>query len=136
MNELDFTIEFNSEGVDQTTESQLFTEVDNELRQLAEGHNDLTGAAVNIRQPAQGESSYLYEATIVAYIKPEQLAASEKNEDPVSALKGALSALKRQVRQQREKKGRPWQKPGNQPTEKEILEVLAAEEAHNQEEES
>jgi hypothetical protein len=52
MNELDFTLELNSEHLNKNMEYQLFTEAETRLKNLAEGHTDLTGAAINIRQPA------------------------------------------------------------------------------------
>lgn len=125
MNELDFTIEFNSEDVPEATEEALFVEADSRLRELADGHSDLTGSAINIRHPAAA----VYEATVVVYGRPNQLSATEKNEDASTALKGALSALERQVRQRREKLRKTWERPGNHPVEQEVLEVMLAEES-------
>lgn len=124
MNELDFTIEFNSEDLYDTAEESLFLEADGRLRQLADGHSDLRGAAVNIRRPGPA----LYEATVVVYGRPENLSATEKHEDPTTALKGALSAMERQVRQRREKLKKSWEQPGNDPVSQEVLEVMLAEE--------
>lgn len=123
MNELDFTIEFNSEDLYETTEAAMFQEADGRLRQLVKGHTDLRGAAVNIRHPAAA----VYEATVVVYGRPDQLSATEKDDDPATALKGALRAVERQVRQRREKMKRTWEKPGNDPVSQEVIEVMLAE---------
>ena len=48
----------------------------------------------------------------MVYGRPDHTAATEKGDNPTIALKGALSALERQVRNRREKLGRPWQQPG------------------------
>ena len=48
----------------------------------------------------------------MVYGRPDHTAATEKGDNPTIALKGALSALERQVRSRREKLGRPWQQPG------------------------
>jgi len=126
MNELDFTIEFDSENLTETTEAELFTEADRRLRNLAEGHTDLTGAAINMRQPAKSQTAYLHEATVVVYCRPENIAATEKKDNPMPALKGALSAVERQVREKRAKLKKHWERPGNHPIEQEVAELLAA----------
>ena len=123
MNELDFTIEFNSDDLHETMDEALFREADSCLRNLAEGHTDLTGAAVNVRHPA----SALYEATVVVYGHPNQLSATEKDYKPSTALKGALQAIERQVRQRREKLKKTWEQPGNDPVTQEVMEVMLAE---------
>lgn len=111
MDELDFTIELNAEGIGDQLEADIFAEADARLRRLAQGHRDMRGAAVNVREAGTGEKTYLYEVTAVAYIKPSQIAATEKHEDPMTAAKNALDAVERQVREKREKKGKPWQQP-------------------------
>lgn len=115
MKELDFAIELNSDGINEKFEYELFVEADQRMQELAADHDDLRGAAINIRQSSHGETPYLYEATVVAYARPENLAASEKHEDPSTALKGALSAVEKQVREKREKLGKPWKQPGKGP---------------------
>jgi ribosome-associated translation inhibitor RaiA len=128
MKELDFDIEFNSEGISSELENEFFVEADERLRKLAADHNDLRGAAINIREPAHGETSYLYEATAVIYARPNNIAASEKRNNPGAALKGALSAIEQQVRDKREKLGQPWKQPGQDPVTSEIIETELAEE--------
>ncbi|HEX6385915.1 MAG TPA: hypothetical protein VF177_14690, partial [Anaerolineae bacterium] len=93
----------------------------------AEGHNDLTGAAINMRQPAKGETSFLHEATVVVYCRPQNIAATEKKDNPTAALKGALSAVERQVREKRTRLKKHWQRPGNHPIQQEVTELMAAE---------
>lgn len=128
MKELDFTIEFNS-SLNDTVEEELFLEADTELRELAKGHDDVTGAAINIREPASGETSYWFEATVVVYSRPEHVSATEKADDPAAALKGALQAIKRQIRERRAKLRRSWERPGNDPITQDMVELTAAEEA-------
>lgn len=127
MNELDFTLELNSEHLSKETEYELFTETEDFLLELAANHDDLIGAAVNIRQPAHGETTYLHEVTVTVYSRPDHLAATKKEADPQLALKGALDAVARQIRERREKFKKTWEQPGNQPVEQEITEVMAAE---------
>jgi hypothetical protein len=42
-------------------------------------------------------------------------------------LKGALSAIERQVRQRRDKLQKTWEQPGNDPVTQEVMEVMLAE---------
>jgi ribosome-associated translation inhibitor RaiA len=126
MKELDFTIEFDAQGLNERLEAEMFGEADSQLRELAEGQNDLTGAAINVRQPAQAETPFLYEVTVVVYARPENVAASTKEADPVSALKSSLSAVERQVRRKRETLRERWRQPGNDPVSKEVTDLLAA----------
>jgi len=128
MTELDFTIEFNGEGISEQVEAAMFLEADKRLRELAEGHNDMRGAAVNVRLPAKAESSFIYEVTVVVYARPTNIAASQKGADPVITLNDSLSAVERQVREKREKLGKFWERPGNDPVAQEIVETMAANE--------
>lgn len=127
MQELDFTIEFNSNLEDPSVEDALFVEADDRLRALAAGRDDLIGSAVTIRRAARGQTPRLFEATVVAYIRPENIAATEKADNPESALKGALDAVERQVREKRARLGRQWERPQARPEVQEMAELAAAE---------
>ena len=110
---LDFTIEFQTGTSDLTEDLRI--EAEDRLRELASDHNDLTGAAVAVTEPSQGDS-YIYEARVVVYKRPKNLASVEKDDTVEGALNGALSAMERQVREEREKRGEPWKRsdlPGN-----------------------
>jgi ribosome-associated translation inhibitor RaiA len=127
MNELDFTIEFTSDVLDEGMEAELLEEADSRLRKLADGHKDMIGAAITIWRAAHGETPHLYEAKVVVYIRPENIAGTEKEDNPTAALKGALKAVERQVREKRAKLSRRWEQPGNDPVAQEVTEVMAAE---------
>jgi ribosome-associated translation inhibitor RaiA len=115
VNELDFTIEFKADDLNEVTEADLFEEAESRLLKLTKGHSDIIGAAVNITKPAQAETAFIFEATVVVYGRPDHTAATEKGDNPTSALKGALAAVERQVRSRREKLGKPWEQPGGNP---------------------
>lgn len=58
-----FPVEFNNE-IDEVKESEneYYTLAVDRLSKLAEGHNDISGGVVNLKQPAQGhQTSYVYE---------------------------------------------------------------------------
>jgi ribosome-associated translation inhibitor RaiA len=129
MEELDFTIEFNSQGLSDQLEDQMFAEADSRLRELAGDHNDMTGAAINVRRPAKTETSFIYEVTVVVYARPKHIAATEKEDDPVIALKNSLNAVERQVRKKREKLRERWEQPGSDPITQDVIDVLTGEES-------
>ena len=99
-----FPIEFNNETDDvKKSENKHYTVAVNRLSKLAEGHNDISGAVVNLKQPAKEyQTAYTNEVTIVVYMGSDHIAATEKGEHFQSALmNGALDAVERQVRERR-----------------------------------
>lgn len=111
MSRLDFHIDYNVEvGY---LPPDLEGELADRLTALCEGHDDMIGAAVAIEELAHEETAHVFEVRLVAYIRPNNLATTEKDSNLTAAVRGALSALERQVRGQREKLGRPWKQPSN-----------------------
>lgn len=94
-------------------EEKLDAEVDTRLRKLTKGHTDMTGASVimeNVDKEAQ--TPYLYRARIVLYTRPEYIAADQEADTALGALKAALDAVERQVREKRDKLRETWKQPG------------------------
>jgi hypothetical protein len=108
-----FTFEFHTEIPDlgAAFENELREEAESRLRVLAEGHTDLVGASVALEELALTESSYLYQARVVAYGRPDHVAAAEKQGTPEGALRGALEAVERQVRERRDRLAEHWKRP-------------------------
>ena len=104
MDTTNFPIEFNNEVDDvKKSENEFFTLAVDRLNKLTEGHTDISGAAVNFKQPAKGqETAHIYEVTIVVYMGSKNIAATEKGEQFRTTLDGALDAIERQVREHRE----------------------------------
>ncbi len=106
MDQTTFPIEFNNE-VDEMpkADNEFFALAAGRLSQLSKGHTDISSAVVNFKQPAQGrETAHIYEVTIVTYMRgTEQIAATDKSEHLRAALDGALDAVERQVREERER---------------------------------
>lgn len=103
MDETNFPVEFNNE-IDEIkkSENEYYTQAVERLSKLAEGHNDISGAMVNLKQPSQGrETTYIYEVTIVAYMGSDHIAATEKGKQFQATLNGALNAVEYQVRERR-----------------------------------
>lgn len=103
MDRVNFSIEFNNE-IDEVkkSENEFFTLAADRLSKLAEGHNDISSAVVNFKQPAQlRKTSYVYEVTIVVYMGSDHIAATEIREQFQSTLVSALDAVESQVRERR-----------------------------------
>lgn len=105
---LDLPIEFHSE-IEQDT-SELQREAHERLHELSEGHHDMTGASISVDRQAHGETPHLFRARVTVYMRPENIHAQEKKENIQMALKGALDAIERQVRDEREKRGETWKR--------------------------
>lgn len=98
-----FPIEFNNEIDDiKKSENEYYTLAVDRLNKLAEAHNDISGAVVNLKCPAKElQTAYINEVTIVVYMGSDHIAATEKGEQFRSTLNGALDAVERQVREWR-----------------------------------
>jgi ribosome-associated translation inhibitor RaiA len=103
MERVDFPVEFNNEIDDvKKSENEVYTLAVDRLSKLAEGHNDISGGVVNLKQPAQGhKTSYICEVTVVVYMGAEHIAATEKGQQFQATLDSALDAVERQVRERR-----------------------------------
>ncbi len=101
----EFTFEFLNkvETLGDALEERMRTVAEERLQKLQKGHHDLIGAAVSLDEPAHATSDFIYEARVVAYARPENVAASAKESDPMGALKEAISAVERQIRERRDK---------------------------------
>ncbi len=104
MDNTNFPVEFNNEVDDvKQSENEFYALAVDRLTNLAADHNDISGAVVNFKQPAQErETTHIYEVTIVVYMGSENIAATEKSEQFRATLDGALDAVERQVRERRE----------------------------------
>jgi ribosome-associated translation inhibitor RaiA len=109
MAESEFNYEFFSKVPDPNNKMRDLAET--RLLDLTEGNTDLTGAAVSIEEVTHETTPNLFQARVVVYIRPEDIAAVEKDENPLTALKGALSAVERQVREKRKKLSQHWKQP-------------------------
>jgi ribosome-associated translation inhibitor RaiA len=84
------------------SENKFYTVAVDRLSKLAEGHNDISGAIVNLKSPAkEHQISHIHEVTIVRYMGADHVAATEKGEYFQSTLDGALAAVEQQVRELR-----------------------------------
>ena len=89
----------------------LLRDVEVQLRQLAAGHKDFTGASVALEQPVAAESANLYQARVVAYMRPANMVGMERHEMATAALRGAVAAVERQVRERRSRRKQRARRP-------------------------
>ena len=103
MDSASFPIEFNNEIDDvKKSENKHYTLAVDRLSKLAKGHNDISGAVVNLKRPAkEHQTAYINEVTIVVYMGSDHIAATEKGEQFQATLNGALGAVERQVHERR-----------------------------------
>jgi hypothetical protein len=109
VSELDFHIEYFLE-VPEIDEAHKI-ETNDRLNTLANDHNDLIGASVTVEEIAGVDNPFIYQARIVAYIKPENITVVVKRETPETALVEALSTLEQRVRDARNKRHELWKRP-------------------------
>jgi ribosome-associated translation inhibitor RaiA len=108
MGSADFYIDYDSEVPDFTND--LKAEVEKRLRDLAGEDTDMVGAAVAVTAPGRGAHPYLYQARVVVYARPEDIAAVKQDKNVQIALRDALAAVERQVHEKRERLGKPWER--------------------------
>jgi ribosome-associated translation inhibitor RaiA len=106
MTSTDFGFEFYSEIPD--ADEAFRAEAERRLLALTEGHDDLVGASVTMEELTGETTPHRYEATVIVFKRPDNVAATEKAETPEGALKGALSAVERQVRDLRDRMRETW----------------------------
>ena len=106
MTNMEFSFEFRSEIPE--PDQAFRAEAERRLLALTEGHDDLVGASVTMEELTGETTPHRYQATIVVFKRPDNVAATEKAETPEGALKGALSAVERQVREHRIRLRETW----------------------------
>lgn len=109
MTMLDFQFEFTSDIAD--PDDALRAEANDSLLALTEGHDDLIGASVTVEELTGETTPHRYEATVIVFKRPDNVAAKEKAGTAEAALKGALRAAERQVRELRERLRETWKQP-------------------------
>jgi ribosome-associated translation inhibitor RaiA len=109
MSQTDFSFEFLGELAQ--PDENLRIEAERRLRELAEGHTDIIGASVAIEELTGAETPHRYQARVVVYMRPSDIAAVEKGPNAMTALEQSLNVVERQVREYREKLRERWKQP-------------------------
>jgi len=101
MGSSDFYIDYNIEVSDVGDEFKRETE--QRLRELASSHSDMIGAAVSLEKIADTQTYDVYRVRIVVHKRPQDIAVTKQDSDPMVTLRDALDVLEEQVRASREK---------------------------------
>jgi ribosome-associated translation inhibitor RaiA len=101
MGSSDFYIDYNIEVSD--VGDHFNRETEQRLRELASSHSDMIGAAVALEKVADTQTYNVYRVRIVVYKRPQDIAVSKQDADPMVALRDALDTLEEQIRGSREK---------------------------------
>jgi ribosomal subunit interface protein len=101
-------IEFNTEGPQLSVEIQ--DEIEKRIYKLAENHTDITSASVSLSQPAEADIAFVVQARIIVYRRPKDVVAVKEDETVQGALKAAMDAVERQVREHRQKLSETWKR--------------------------
>ena len=101
MGNSDFYIDYNIE-VDDVGEA-FKRETETRLRELASSHSDIVGAAVALENTADTQTYDVYRVRIVIYKRPQDIAVTKEDADPMVTLRDTLDTLEEQVRTSREK---------------------------------
>ena len=111
----DFDFEFqNRLGDIGELEDKLYNEAETRLMKLTKGQTDITGASVVLEYEDEGaETPHVHRARVVTYTRPEYINGTEIADTAIAALKGALNAVERQVREKRDRLRETWKQPGN-----------------------
>ncbi|MCL4295556.1 MAG: HPF/RaiA family ribosome-associated protein [Anaerolineae bacterium] len=125
MSRTDFHFEFHSQVP--YLAAELMAETESRLRELAEDHTDMVGAAAAVEELSRDQTPHCYRARIVVYIRPENIAAEEQGESLEGTLKEVLEAIERQVRQRREKLDKQWERRDKVVQERSIRELTPRE---------
>jgi ribosomal subunit interface protein len=83
------------------------------LDRLAKGHTDFVDASIVVETESKAETPHAFRARIVLHVRPNRIVGQETAEEPVVALRAALQAVERQLREKRAELGRPWEGPNN-----------------------
>jgi ribosome-associated translation inhibitor RaiA len=103
----EFPIEYQTDVALLTKELQ--EHIEDRLLDLADGNTDLKGASISVREAAD-RNTPLYQARILVHMSPEEVVAVEKAETLDGALRGAVKAVERQVRDKRKKTREHWKR--------------------------
>ena len=75
--------------------------IETKINQLEEGHHDISGAYLSIKQLSGKPTVNMYQAKMVLYHKPDTIAGSHKSASIPEAIQEAYEAAERQLRKSR-----------------------------------
>lgn len=109
MDMVEFPIEFHSKSDE--FDGELQDLAIRRLNDLRGDHTDMVSASVTLDSVAHSETPHALQARVVVHTRPDRVVATNKADSSATALKGALDAVERQVREKRAKLKEHWKRP-------------------------
>jgi len=101
-NNKDFTFDFEFFNKTNLPDAEFYQTAYAQIMDTAEGHSDITGAAISLEELSSDETPHEYQTRVVLYVRPNNLVATEVTPTALDSLQNALDAAIRQVRKKRE----------------------------------
>ena len=99
----DFPFDFEFYNETEQPDAPFYDLAFEKIVDTAEGHSDITGASVSMEELSSDETPHAFQARVVLYVRPENIAATEVIPDAQDALQAALDSAIEQVREKRNK---------------------------------
>jgi hypothetical protein len=99
----DFPFEFEFYNETNLPDADFYDMAYDKITDVAEGHNDVTGASVSLEELSGDETPHAFQARVVLYVRPSHISSTEVLPSALDALQDALENAIRQVREKREK---------------------------------
>lgn len=99
--EFPFNFEFYNET--DLPDAEYYEMAYDQITELAEGHNDVVGASVSLKELSSEETPHAYESIVTLNVRPTNISAREVADSALTSLQRSLEAAIQQVRDKREK---------------------------------
>jgi hypothetical protein len=97
----DFPFDFEFYNETELPDAALYELAFDQITDAAEGHSDITGASVSMEELSSDETPHAYQARVVLYVRPDNIAATEVMPEAQDALQASLDSAVEQVREKR-----------------------------------
>lgn len=98
----EFPFEFEFYNETDQPDDELYKIAYEKITEVAEGHNDIVGASISLKELTGDETPHAYESNVVLYVRPDNISATQVEESALDSLQNALEAAIKQVRDKRE----------------------------------
>lgn len=99
----DFPFDFEFYNETALPDAEYYETAYSQITAAAEGHHDIVGAAVSLKELSGDETPHAYQATVALYVRSNNIAATEIMPAAMDAMQAALDQATQQVRDMREK---------------------------------
>ena len=99
---LDFPFDFEFYNETDLPDPEYYDLAFNQITDVAEGHTDITGASMSLKELTAEHTPHAYQAIVTLYVRPYNISAKKVMDSAMDAVQDALEAAIEQVRQKRE----------------------------------